>query len=76
MPQTSIPKMILRRPQVEQVTGLKRSTIYAWISQGLFPRPISLGGRAVGWLASDIDAWLVCRIEQSRFHTAARREMV
>jgi len=33
-----------------------------------FPRPISLGGRAVGWLEQDIDEWIVSRIEESRIN--------
>lgn len=52
------PREILRRPQVETRTGLSRSTIYARIQEGTFPSPIPLGARAVGWLASDIDAWI------------------
>ncbi len=50
---------ILRRKQVEQVVGLSRSTIYQRIKDGTFPRPISLGGRIVGWRASDIELFLV-----------------
>lgn len=58
---------ILRRKQVEKRTGLSRSTIYARIAEGTFPRPIDLGGgRAVGWIESEIDAWLQLRIETSR----------
>lgn len=57
---------ILRRKQVEIRTGLSRSTIYARISEGTFPPPIDLGGRAVGWLESEIDAWLQSRIAASR----------
>lgn len=52
---------ILRRPQVQQVVGLSRSTIYAKVAEGSFPRPIKLGKRAVGWRESDIDAWLASR---------------
>ena len=40
---------ILRRKDVEATVGLSRSTIYHLISQGLFPAPIKLGKRAVGW---------------------------
>ncbi|MEM5295634.1 AlpA family transcriptional regulator [Burkholderia sp. JPY481] len=50
---------ILRRKQVEQVVGLSRSTIYQRIKDGTFPRPLSLGGRMVGWRASDIELFLV-----------------
>jgi prophage regulatory protein len=58
---------ILRRKQVETRTGLSRSTIYARIAEGTFPAPINLcGGRAVGWIESEIDTWLRSRIEASR----------
>lgn len=57
---------ILRRKQVETRTGLSRSTIYARIAEGSFPPPIDLGGRAVGWLEAEIDAWLQSRIAASR----------
>jgi prophage regulatory protein len=57
---------ILRRKQVQEVTGLSRSTIYLRISQGSFPKAISLGVRAVGWLESEIEAWLNARVELSR----------
>ncbi|MFM0385719.1 helix-turn-helix transcriptional regulator [Paraburkholderia dipogonis] len=49
---------ILRRGQVEQEVGLKRSTIYQRMQEGTFPRPIRLGERAVGWRASDIELFL------------------
>jgi prophage regulatory protein len=52
---------ILRRPDVEKLTGLSRSTIYSMISEGAFPRPIRLGKRAVGWPASEIEEWLQSR---------------
>jgi prophage regulatory protein len=57
---------ILRLPDVKRSTGLSRSTIYLRISQGTFPKPVSLGGRAVGWLEAEIQAWLERRIEASR----------
>ncbi len=52
---------ILRLPQVSACTGLSRSSIYLRIAQGIFPRPVSLGGtltRAVGWRQTEIDEWL------------------
>jgi len=57
---------ILRLPSVRARTGLSRSTIYLRISEDRFPRPISLGGRAVGWIESEIDDWLKEQIETSR----------
>ena len=54
---------ILRRKQVEERTGLSRSTIYLRIQEGTFPRPVNLGARAVGWLENEIEAWLAARVE-------------
>jgi prophage regulatory protein len=57
---------ILRRPEVEARTGLSRSTIYLKVAQGVFPRPVSLGPRAVGWVASEVEAWLEQQVAASR----------
>jgi prophage regulatory protein len=56
---------ILRRPEVEARTGLSRSTIYLWIQQGEFPKPVALGARLVGWRESDVNAWLEARTEKA-----------
>lgn len=57
---------ILRRREVEARTGLSRSTIYLRCSQKSFPTPIRLGSRAVGWLESEIEAWVAERVASSR----------
>jgi prophage regulatory protein len=57
---------VLRLPEVKQQTGLSRSAIYQRISEDSFPKSINLGGRAVGWLASDIQAWIKSRLADSR----------
>jgi prophage regulatory protein len=66
---------ILRRRQVEARTGLSRSSIYAKLRRNpkrpedydpTFPRPISVGARAVGWIEAEIDAWLVAKVKASR----------
>ena len=53
---------ILRLPAVRARTGLSRSTIYLRAAEGSFPRPVSLGARAVGWLESEISGWLEARV--------------
>lgn len=53
---------ILRRHDVERATGLPRSTIYAKIASGEFPKPIQLSARAVGWLENEIIDWQTARI--------------
>ena len=57
---------ILRLPAVIEKTGLSRSTIYAGIQKGTFPAPVNLGLRSVGWLESEIDAWIESRINARR----------
>jgi prophage regulatory protein len=47
---------ILRRRRVQLLSGYSRSTIYFRISQGLFPKPVRLGLRAVGWPAAEVAA--------------------
>lgn len=60
--QTLTPRTILRRKQVEAATGSGRSMIYLRVSQGLFPKPVSLGARSVGWPAHEVDAINAARI--------------
>ena len=59
-------RSILRRKQVEARTGLSRSSIYAAIQAGTFPKPVKLGPRAVGWDSVAIDEWVEQRIRESR----------
>lgn len=58
---------ILRRKQVEARTGLARSTIYDRLrNDPEFPKPVSIGARAVGWIESEIQQWLDSQIAKSR----------
>jgi prophage regulatory protein len=57
---------ILRRKRVETKTGISRSSIYDGIKKGTFPKPIQLSAQSVGWLESEIDAWLCQRIAATR----------
>lgn len=57
---------ILRLPDVKARTGLSRSTIYLRIAAGTFPRPVALGGRAVGWLAAEVQEWIEVAIRACR----------
>ena len=53
---------ILRRPRVELTSGYSRSTLYLRITQGLWPRPVRLGPRAVGGPAGEVAAINAARI--------------
>lgn len=56
-----MPDRILRRPEVEKLVGLSRSTLYAMMQEGAFPKPVKLGKRAVGWPESTVIIWLESR---------------
>jgi prophage regulatory protein len=59
---TNMLPTILRLPAVKSKSGHSRSTIYLRIAQGLWTKPVSLGGRSVGWPASEISVLLSARI--------------
>jgi prophage regulatory protein len=67
--QTAPPLAILRRKQVEARTGLSRSSIYDKLNpkspryDATFPVQVRLGTDAVGWLAAEVDAWILSRIQ-------------
>jgi prophage regulatory protein len=57
---------LLRLPEVKANTGLSKSTIYARISEGNFPKQISLGPRLVVWVESDVQNWIAEQISTAR----------
>lgn len=64
---TKLVSTIDRLSKVKTETGLSRSAIYARLDpkspqyDPSFPRPVSLGARAVGWYSHEIDEWLANR---------------
>jgi len=63
-----VEKRIVRRPEVLRATGLSDSGLDKLVDRGEFPHPFPLtsSGKAVGWLLSDIDAWIDERVAASR----------
>ena len=57
---------VLRLPETLKRVGLARSTLYKAVREGKFPAPILLSSRAVGWLQTEVDAWLEQRIQLTR----------
>ena len=55
------PTRLIRIKEVRYRTGLGRSTIYRWMAQGTFPKPVQLGGYAVAWSEEDINCWIADR---------------
>ena len=57
---------LLRLPEVKQITGLSKSTIYARIADGTFPKQIPLGPLLVVWVESDIQNWIAEQVSAAR----------
>lgn len=55
---------LIRRPHVEQRTGLARSTIYDMMKDGRFPRAVRIGNRAVAWPEAEIEEWIEARLAE------------
>lgn len=55
----------LRRKQIETRAGLSRSTIYRYIRDTAFPRPVPPGPRAVGWPESDVSDWIAAPVKSA-----------
>ena len=50
--------------EVMDCTGLGRSTIYNYIGEGIFPKPVPLGARSVAWVEGEVEEWILEKIAQ------------
>lgn len=57
---------VLRLKSVLNKTGDSRSGLYLKVAKGIFPKPIKLSTRSVGWLEDEVDEWIEQRIEATR----------
>lgn len=64
--------VLSRLPAVLKQTGNSKSSLYAMIAEGRFPRPIKIGPRASAWLQNEVDAWVNERISASRIGSAKK----
>lgn len=55
---------VFRMKRVREATGLGRSTVYKYVAAGIFPKPIQLGPRCVGWLEEEIIRWIKERAKE------------
>lgn len=60
---TTLPRRIMRLPEVKQVTGYGRASIYNFMKVGTFPKARRLGPRAVGWDSVEIEEWVRSKLE-------------
>jgi prophage regulatory protein len=49
---------LLKRPVVEDRTGLSKSVLYDKIRRGEFPRPVSVTAKAVAWVEAEVNDWI------------------
>ncbi|MDM0120079.1 helix-turn-helix transcriptional regulator [Variovorax arabinosiphilus] len=57
------PDRLLRLPEVESLTGLRRSAIYEQMQRGVFPRSVKAGRRAATWPESAVQSWIADRLD-------------
>lgn len=51
------PAALWRLPEVLRNVPVSRATLYSWIEQGRFPKPIKIGARAVAWRSEQVLAF-------------------
>ncbi|ORT49515.1 DNA-binding protein [Vibrio sp. qd031] len=56
------PIRLIRLNEVLAMTGLSRSGVYRSIVRQQFPKQVSLGDRAVAWVESEVQAWVIDRV--------------
>ena len=54
---------VIRHKQVRSKLQISSAKLFDMVARGQFPKPFALipGGRAVGWLEADVDAWITSR---------------
>jgi prophage regulatory protein len=60
------PVRLLRLPEVRTRTGLSRSSVYRLVAAGTFPKPVKVSTATTTWIESEVDAWIVEKIRESR----------
>lgn len=60
------PGRLLRLPEVQRMTGLRRSAIYDHMQRGVFPKSAKAGARITAWSEAAIQAWIAERLDSRR----------
>lgn len=55
-----------RLPQLKSHLNVSGSSIWAWVKQGKFPKPVKLSENTTAWLVADVEAWAQSRIHASK----------
>lgn len=67
---------ILRIEEVTKMTGFGRSSLYLKEQAGDFPKRIKISAKSVGWLESEVNAWILAKIKESREKTKDEKSEV
>ena len=59
---STTPRRILRLPEVMQMTGRGRVSIYNDMKTGTFPASRKIGARAVGWDSLEVETWIAAKL--------------
>ena len=54
-----------RISHLQKKLGVSRSSLWSWVKQGSFPKPIKLGRNCTAWNSADIDQWVSQKINAS-----------
>ena len=52
---------LLRLDEVSNLVGASRSSIYRWVKEARFPRPVKLGERAIAWPSDEVESFIESR---------------
>lgn len=69
--QAPVPFHFLRLPEVLATVGVSKSTLYAWIKEGKFPRPVHLSATAAVWVSIEVAEWMQARVAERDANIAA-----
>jgi prophage regulatory protein len=67
---------LMRLPEVVNLTGVPRSSLYAMVRRNQFPQPIRISERAIAWRLDEVEQWIEARTNVSRLHKGLARSSV
>ena len=62
---------LMRLEEVCDTAGIGKTSVYKLLNEGAFPKPVSIGGRAVRWVSTEIQSWILERVEERDGHAPA-----
>jgi prophage regulatory protein len=63
---SSSPDRFLTKPEVLRITGFSAATLWREVRAGRFPAPVALSAKRIGFLQSEIEAWVSNKVQARR----------